>query len=236
MKNVMIYNIVDQNRRHDNEELYKLFKCQVDNAFQYGWSISDIVIGTNFNFEYKGVRSYLLTDICTFNIFNNKWYGMCELMKKGILNDNFWFHDQDNWQINDISFPEFNGEIGAATYVRTPEWNTSAVYVKNTALPIIEYIVESMKMNPIQYQSDENWIAFLRQHSEIKDQLYTLNTQYCVGYTYLDDRIKSAEGPIRSLGFVPDTKSYEAFLDRDLIPENLLKIFKKHYNEICTSL
>jgi hypothetical protein len=161
---------------------------------------------------------------------------MYELMKSGVLNDDFWFHDQDNWQINNITFPEFNGEIGAATYVRTPEWNTSAVYIKNTSLPVLEYIVESMKMNTIQYQSDENWIAFLRQNSEIKDYLCTLNTQYCVGYTYLDDRIKSADGPIRSLGFVPDTKSYEAFLERNLIPESLQKIFKKHYNEIRVSL
>ena len=73
-----------------------------------------------------------------------------------------------------------------------------------------------MKINPIQYQSDENWIAFLRQNSEIKDQLCTLNTQYCVGYTYLDDRINAANGPIRSLGFAPNTKSHIAFTERNL--------------------
>jgi hypothetical protein len=232
MKNVMIYNIVDHKRRHNNDELFKLFQSQIDNSLHYGWSKEDIIIGTNFKFEYKGIKSYHLTDICEFNIFNNKWYGMLELMKNGILNDDFWFHDQDNWQINNISFPEFEGEIGAATYVRTPEWNTSAVYVKNTSLPVLEYIVNSMKMNPIQYQSDENWIAFLRQNSEIKDYLHTLNTEYCVGYTYLDDRIKSANGPIRCLGFMPNTKSHEAFYERNLIPEHLQNIFENQFNTI----
>lgn len=225
MKNVMIYNIVDTKRRHTNDELFNMLKMQIDNSLYYGWDAKDIIIGTNFDFEYKGVCAYTLTDICEFNIFNNKWYGMYELMTKGVLNDDFWFHDQDNWQINNITFPDFNGEIGAATYIRTPEWNTSAVYIKKSALNILEYIVNSMKLNPIEYQSDENWIAFLRRNSEIKYYLYTLNTEYCVGYTYLDDRINAATGPIRSLGFVPNMKSHDEFNKRNLIPEHLNNIF-----------
>jgi len=225
MKNVMIYNIVDNKRRHDNDELFKLFKMQIDNSLHYGWPVDDIIIGTNFEFEYKGVKAYPLSDICTFNIFNNKWYGMLELVRAGILNDDFWFHDQDNWQINDLEFPIFEGEIAAATYVRTPEWNTSAVYVKKSAIDILEYIVNSMKMNPIEYQSDENWISFLRNHSEISNVLATLNTKYCVGYTYLDDRINSAIDKINCLGFMPYTKSHDAFLTRGLIPDSLTEIF-----------
>lgn len=237
MKNVMIYNIVDNKRRHSNDELFKMLKMQIDNSLHHGWKIEDIIIGSNFDFEYKGVKNYSLIDICTFNIFNNKWYGMFELMKNGVLTEDFWFHDQDNWQINTITFPQFNGEIGAATYVRTPEWNTSAVYVKKTAINVIGYIVESMKLNPIDYQSDENWISFLRQNSEIKDYLSTLNTEFCVGYTYLDDRINAANGPIKSLGFVPGAASHTAFSERNLIPVQLEKIFNSEdYNEICFSM
>jgi hypothetical protein len=32
MKNVMIYNIVDNKRRHANDELAKLFQAQIDNS------------------------------------------------------------------------------------------------------------------------------------------------------------------------------------------------------------
>ena len=233
----MIYNIVDTKRRHSNDELFKMLKMQIDNSLYYGWAPADIIIGSNFDFEYKSIKNYTLTDICTFNIFNNKWYGMLELMRNGVLDCDFWFHDQDNWQINNISFPEFNGEIGAASYIRTPEWNTSAMYIKKSAMAILEYIVQSMKMNQIVYQSDEDWIAFLRKNSEIKDYLCTLNTQYCVGYTYLDDRINAANGPIKSLGFVPGTASHKAFLERNLIPGQLEKIFNsENYNEICYSI
>ncbi len=224
----MIYNIVDNKRRHNNDELFKLFKMQIDNSLHYGWPVDDIIIGTNFEFEYKGVKAYQLTDICTFNIFNNKWYGMLELMRAGILNDDFWFHDQDNWQINSITFPAFNGEIAACTYIKTPEWNTGSVFVKRTAVNILEYIVDSMKMNPIEYQGDENWISFLRQNSEIKSYLSTLNTQYCVGYTYMDDRINAATGPITCLGLMPNTPSYNAFLTHGLIPDNLINILNTY--------
>lgn len=224
MKNVMIYNIVDTKRRHATDELFKLFKMQIDNSLHYGWDANDIIIGTNFEFEYKGISTYQLTDICEFNIFNNKWYGIHELMYKGILNDDIWFHDQDNWQVNNIEFPTFYGEVGAATYIRTPEWNTGTLFIKQTALDVLRYIVDSMKMNPIQYMSDENWISFLRQNSEISEYLHTLNTKHCVGYTYIDDRIAAASGPIETIAFVPETKSYTAFTERNLIPNHLQDI------------
>jgi hypothetical protein len=228
MKNVMIYNIVDNKRRHANDELAKLFQAQIDNSLYYGWKPEDIILGTNFEFEYKGVKSYILTDICTFNIFNNKWYGMLELMRKGILDDDFWFHDQDNWQVNQLEFPDFAGEVAACTYVKTPEWNTGSIFVKRSAINILEFIVDSMKMNPIEYQSDENWLAYLRTQADVSAYLSTVNSKYCVGYTFLNERINNTTGPITCLGFMPNTPSYNAFLTRGLVPDNLINIFNTY--------
>jgi len=230
MKNVMIYNIVSDKIRYDNEELFKTFKMQIDNALHYGWKPEDIILGTNFEFEYKGIKSNILTDICTYNIFNNKWYGMYELVKSGVLNDDFWFHDQDNWQIDKLEFPEFLGEIAACTYVRTPEWNTGSVFVKKTAMHILEYIVESMKMNELDYFSDEHWIAYLRANTPVTDYMSTINTQYCVGYTYIDDRLNSALRPVKVIACMPAAKSYSAFLERNLIPLHLQQIFNDASN------
>ncbi len=225
----MIYNIVDTNRRHADEELIKLFQAQIDNSLDYGWNPSDIILGTNFNFEYKGIKSYQLNDICNFNIFNNKWYGMLELMKMGILDDDFWFHDQDDWQINHFEFPEFAGEIAACTYVKTPEWNTGSVFVKRTAVDILEYIVDSMKMNPIKYQSDENWLAFLRSSSEISNYLTSINTEYCVGYTFFEDRMNMANRPIKIVAFSPNSAAQDLFEQNNLIPNKLKNIIKGQY-------
>lgn len=226
----MIYNIVNNKIRHENGDVITLLKAQIDNSLEFGWKIEDIIIGTNFEFEYKGIKTHLLSDICSFNIFNNKWYGMLELVNKGILTDEFWFHDTDNWQIHKFEFPSFNGEIAACTYIGTPEWNTGSVFVKNTAKSILEYIVNSMKMNPLDYFGDENWIAFLRRNSEISQYLDVINTEYCVGYTFLEERLNSSNKPVKVIAFKPYSKSQDAFENKKLIHNNLINILKKHYN------
>jgi hypothetical protein len=229
MKNVMVYNIIGDKIRSENGNIITLLKAQIDNSLSFGWAIEDIIIGTNFDFEYKGIKSHLLSDICSFNIFNNKWYGMLELVNKGILNDNFWFHDTDNWQINSFDFPEFNGQIAACTYIHTPEWNTGSVFVKQSAKYILEYIVESMKMNPLDYFGDEHWIAFLRKNSEIAEYLDTVNTEYCVGYTFLEKRLHAANKPVKVIAFKPYTESHNAFLNNKLLHPNLVNILDNIY-------
>lgn len=228
MKNVMIYNIVENKKRTENGDIKQLLKCQIDNSINFGWNIEDIIIGTNFEFEYRGVKSHILNDICTYNIFNNKWYGMLELMKKGILVEDFWYHDVDNWQINKIEFPNYNGEVAACTYIRTPEWNTGSVFVKKSSMHVLEYIVESMKLNVLDYFGDEHWIAFLRHNTEVSEYLDTVNTEYCVGYTFLEDRLNTSNKPVKVIAFKPFSKSHDAFSDKNLIPnslENILKIY-----------
>ena len=53
MKNVLVYNIVDDKKRYDNELLFNYFRAQVDNSLRLGWKKEDIIIGTNFDFEHN---------------------------------------------------------------------------------------------------------------------------------------------------------------------------------------
>ena len=138
MKNVLVYNIVDDKKRYDNELLFNYFRAQVDNSLRLGWKKVDIIIGTNFDFEHNGVKNIELKNICTSNVFNNKWYGMLELIEGGYLGDDFWFHDQDSWQVEKIDFPKFEGEIGGCTYVYTSEWNSCSMFLKNTSQYVIQ--------------------------------------------------------------------------------------------------
>ena len=147
MKNVLIYNIIDSNKRYPNDILFNTLKAQIDNSLRFNWDPKDIILGTNFDFEYKGVKNIKLNNVCTYNPFVNKWYGMLELMETGALKDNFWFHDQDNWQVGEFIFPQFNGEIGGCTYVGTPEWNTASMFIKSGAIDILRYIKEFMDLN-----------------------------------------------------------------------------------------
>ena len=236
MKNVLVYNIVDNKKRYDNELLFNYFRAQVDNSIRLGWNREDIIIGTNFDFEHNGVKNIKLENVCEFNIFNNKWYGIQELMSTGKLNDDFWFHDQDSWQVSDVEIPKFDGEIGGCTYVYTPEWNTSTMFFKKTSQFIVDYIVEFMEMNDkINVYSDENYISMLRQNSEIKDYLTTINNKYNVGLTHMERRYEVADKPVSVLGFQPHVRSsWDVFVDGKnefnikLVDDELLKIFKKY--------
>ena len=62
----------------------------------------------------------------------------------------------------------------------------------------------------------------------ICELLDTINTEYCVGYTFLEDRFHSANKPVNVIAFKPFSKSHNAFSDKNLIPislENILKIY-----------
>ena len=226
MKNVLIYNRLEDNLRYPDDILINSLKAQVDNSIRLGWNTDDIIIGTNFDFEYKGVRNYTLENVCYHNPFFNKFYGMLELMELGVLDDDYWFHDQDAWQIEKFNFPEFNGELAGCTYVFTPEWNTCSMFIKKTSIDIIRYIVEFMEMNAShKVDSDENWISFLRRNSEISKYFSTINNKYNVGRTHMESRYSAAESPVSVIGFQPQVpESVAVFKGNNKLNVNLIDI------------
>ena len=149
MKQVIVYNQIDSDyhggQRYENETLFRYFRSQIDWSLSLGWKKDDIIIGTNFSFEYNGVKNHNLTDICTYSGFNNFWYGALELIKNGVLTEDFWLHDQDSWPVRNFEFPIFPGVIAGAEYQGTKQWNCGSIYMKDSVEPILDYIVELMK-------------------------------------------------------------------------------------------
>ena len=72
-----------------------------------------------------------------------------------------------------------------------------------------------MEMNKnIEVYSDENYISFLRQNSEIKNLLTTINNKYNVGLTHMEKRYNAADKPVCSLGFQPHVQnSWDVFIE-----------------------
>ena len=259
MKNVMIYNKLTDNVRWSDEELFNSFKAQIDNSLTRGWKKEDIIIGTNFHFEYKGIKNKLLKNICQENPFCNKFYGMLELMETGVLKDDFWFHDQDAWQLHDdLKFPVFNGQVGGCSYgpdkTFGEQMNTCSFYVKKTGSFVIKYIVDFMKQNLqlIEHEySDENVISYLRADKESELCAYTgdntpykheyltlINHQYNIGVTRIKDRFDAADKPVYVGGFVPQIpKSVRIFngenneMKLNFIDNKLDAAFRKHFEE-----
>jgi FkbM family methyltransferase len=239
MKNVMIYNRLDDNLRYTDEVLINTLKAQVDNSIRMGWDVNDIIIGTNFDFEYRGVKNKPLNNVCRYNPFVNKFYGMLELMETGVLTEDFWFHDQDNWQVTPFEFPEFTGEIAGCTYVATGEWNTASLFVKKTAKFAMEYIKQFCDLNQnLNLFGDEHYVAIIRAQTELAPYLSTINNKYNVGKTHFEDRYNAAEKPICVIGIKPSHENeMNPFYVNGLINKDLNLIFNKYFNkESCMNI
>ena len=239
MKQVIIYNQVSTTnhggKRFVNEELFNFFRAQIDWSLHLGWSANDIILGTNFDFEYNGVKNYYLYDICKYSGFNNFWYGAVELLSADLFGsilggEDFWLHDQDSWPVRYFDFPTFDGEIAGCEYQGTKEWNCGSIYCKNTSQSSLQFIVNLMKDYPeANVSSDEDWISWCRnnEESKIKDVMSSINTRYNCGITHFDKRFKVATKPINVFSFRPDVEENMEIIEKHL-PKEMLDIFIKN--------
>lgn len=113
MKNVMVWVINEEFRgdhwryKDDREKIFNYIRLQIENSLYFNWQIKDIVLITNFDFEYMGVKSYILPrDICKWSAFANKLVAVNEMIKKGVIDDDFWLHDVDAYQLIPFEFPQ----------------------------------------------------------------------------------------------------------------------------------
>ena len=114
-------------------------RLQVENSLLLGWPKEDIILLTNFPFEYMGVNAYVTDNpICQWSAFANRMVIINEAIKKGIINDNFWVHDADSYQLVPFSFPEECKDVGFTKHAagRTKPQGASAFYRK-TAYDLI---------------------------------------------------------------------------------------------------
>jgi hypothetical protein len=238
MKNVIVYNQLNTTHhgasRWNNEELFQYFRAQIDNSLRLGWAPEDIILGTNFEFEYNRVKSHLLTNVCEWSGFNNFWYGALELVEKGIVTEKFWLHDHDSWQVAPMEFPEFNGDVAGIEYVGTQEWNCGSIYFNENCLNTLQYIVDTLEVNKeSKVSSDEVIIAFLRRNGDIQRKMISINQRWNVGLTHSNLRLAKAIKPVIVLSFKPDQKEIYSILNEkgllDLIDSDFLHILNKHF-------
>jgi hypothetical protein len=238
MKQVIIYNQLNTTnhgaRRWNDSGLSNYLKAQIDNSIRLGWDVNDIILGTNFNFEYNGVKSHHLTNICEWSGFHNFWYGALELVNRGIVNEEFWLHDHDSWQIAPMEFPKFNGTVAGIEYGATPEWNCGSIYFNRNSSDILEYIVDTLECNKdVNVSSDEVIIGFIRRHSPYRDQFISINSRWNVGMTHANLRLGNAIKPAIVLSFKPDEENiYDRLTDKgliNLVDPDFLHILNKHF-------
>ena len=237
MKNVVIFQDWIEKNTYGHgwtqDELFAYFKARIDNSINLGWDVNDIIVCTNLDFSYKDVQIIQLYDICQYNKYFNKQYGIAELLRRELITEPFWFHDFDDWQLAPFTFPEFDGDIGMCKYIDFTQWNTGSIFVKPTSLDIWELIVEFMKINSsnpgLEQIGDENIVNYIyNQYPEIRSRVSLLDSRYNVGCTQFDMRYIDATKPILVGAFKPGTPGQDLFASKQMLTNDLENTFKLH--------
>jgi len=259
MKNLMIY--VNPNKSFSNgnwqDETDVLAKVQIDNSLAMGWKKEDMMLVTNFPYEYSGIKAIEVgdTNYCSFSDGTpSKINAICELFDRGLIEDDlYWFHDFDAFQLEDLEMEIPDNMIALTRYgVCDPKkglngrWSTGSLFFGKDTKDIFQWIKEAV----YKYQANEevSLLALTRHNRHgISDRIRELNISYnfatrrrniIVGY-------EIAEKPLKVIHFHPYDKRDVYYLhngknnvevclhgknpmNMPLVNERLIGIFNRH--------
>ncbi len=153
MKNLMIY----INPRKDFDEEGKIaVKIQIDNSLSLGWIPEDIILVTNFPYQYQGVKAIVVDDLnfCTFCPAASKINVICDLFKQKLIKKEvvYWFHDLDAYQCTNIVEPDLDfdkADLLLPDFGRLPKWSTGSFFFKASSEDIFNWVKEIMDKHQI---------------------------------------------------------------------------------------
>jgi len=265
MKNLLIYinpsKTFNRGVSKNGNDLWEnedeiLVKIQIDNSLRLGWKREDIILVTNFKWEYNGVKSIVLhvNNFCKFSPTASKINAIITLFEKGLIeNELYWFHDTDAFELEKITEEEIgleNGMIGITDYGITRvnqnvnrRWSTGTIFFNNGSKEFFEWVRTAV----YKYRRNEEIaLLALTRHNKyhIKDKMKKINITYNMA-TRKRDILKTyeiANKPLKVLHFHPfDKRAVDLGNDnigvciygknkinKVLVPQGLIDIFKKY--------
>ena len=236
MKNLLVY--LNPLKRF-NKEHKLLAKIQIDNSLRLGWKPEDIILVTNFDYEYSGVRATIIPDkyYCNFRPFSTKTVAVAYLLEFWLLDPEevYWAHDFDAYQqekfdivlTKPMAFSDYgySSKPSLGSYFFTCEARDFFISLRNT---IYDKQIE-----------DERALVWLTatRAMEIVDSYEKLNITYNFGMRKVEENWERADKPIKVVHFHPwgkDLPTLDIFmygknkLGFPLISKQLIKLFHKH--------
>lgn len=226
MKNLLIYiNPVDKKFSHEHEDLTKV---QIDNSLELGWKLEDLLLITNFDYEYRGVKSIIVDDYAVFDQNRStKIPAINQLFRDGVIKDNeiYWFHDHDAFQLVQIEIT-LDKDAGFTNHGWSRKWNAGSFFFKKSAEDIFLWIWEYMNKRAT---NEQDALTFMWQENinGINNRYKLMNITYNIGIYHIEGNLRRAELPPKVAHFHPHKKRH-LDLFRNLLPQRLLTIFNKH--------
>ena len=200
MKNLMVANQQPKGR-YDPERITTLCKAQVENSIECGWEPEDILLITNFEFDFMGVASHVI-ELNANCLRGSKLYGMQYLYDSQQVNGEvIWAHDLDAWQNCWFDEPAFK-DIGACYYSR-PKINGGSIFWKPQAKHILEALLAEISKGA---EREEPVLQRMLRDEKYIDRVTVLDHTYNVGCSGFVPRASRAMKPIRVAHFNPQNK------------------------------
>lgn len=238
MKQLLIYTRSD---RRFSKEVSKLVKIQIDNSLHLGWKRKDILLFTNFDFEYNDVCARVIPNLCYEPDRTNKIPVIVYLLQNKLLPDDIiWYHDFDAYQEHPFTI-NLKKDLGLTGYGYKNQWNCGSFFFKLSAQDIIE--LWNSKITP-RNRADEKCLIELTNSGVIPPDRYeSMNLTYNFGQrlTEFPEVFASIEKPVKVWHFHPNYVYYkstvsnlEIFMygknrfNRPMMSPRLINLFNEH--------
>ncbi len=235
MKNLLIY--ISPTGSFDNprtdlasNDAGPLAKVQIENSLQLGWKPEDILLVTNFPFQYGKVKAIEVTDVEFFDRKPqvSKINAIIKLIESGIISGRelYWFHDFDAFQQEVISEEEIQvgecelgvTEYGGLYFAGQRRISTGVLFFRASILPLMKQIKK--RAYELQIDEEEALGLLMKESTDVKKQVVVLNHTYnFIGYS-LSSTYKKTTKPLKVVHFHPLVGK------RKLHTDNALRFFR----------
>ncbi len=204
-----------------------LTKIQIDNSLELGWKPEDILLVTDFDWEYQGVKSHVLTGDFSALDGNrsSKILVINQLFKDGIIKDGelYWFHDHDAFQLEVMRDPDLDTAVAGFTdHGWSKTWNAGSFFFTSKAKDLFQKIYDTMIERGT---NEQDALTYLWEQG--LNDTKKLNITYNVGIYHLFSNLQHAEKPWLVAHFHPH-KPRHMDLFRLLIPYRFVRVLNKN--------
>lgn len=246
MKNFMVANKQENSNRYKKENIEILLKAQIENSLELGWNKEDIIILSNFDFQFMGVQSINISEHMNNScLTGSKMFGLRWFFNNNKIEDIIWVHDLDAWQNAkfDDYFFDLKGnrmkdikDVACATYSNW-KYNGGSLFWRHRGQDIVEAITQKIVEND--ENKEEPTLNKIFKSNEYKERISILNYTYNVGCSGFIPRFDRSIKPIKVCHFHPyNGTAWEIHaLGRDdrnkiAISIRLERLLRKYYKEL----
>ena len=235
MKQILTYISPDKDF---NEEHKMAVKIQIDNSIRMGWKPEDIMLITNFEYEYNGIQSVVIGDenYCFYHWPATKIYVIVELFRRGLIEDDlYWYHDFDCFQLNpfaDIEKELAQYDMGLTQYGRMPRLCSASMFFKKSARDIFIQLKEFL--DETRMDEENGFAKLINSDVSLQKRIKKLNITYAFQKWNLRHCYAETNKPIKAVHFHLTPDKYDFFVrgnnkvNLKIIPEELINIFHNH--------